>query len=86
MNGHHKREGILCISEKINNSNAIIEDVASTIAGVMQIPAPPLDGKPLIGSLRIDNDFQFPNYDEKELTPYEEWLLIQQMKAIGYWQ
>ncbi len=86
MNGHHKREGILCISEKINVNSAYIEDVASTIAGVMQIPAPPLDGKPLIGSVLIDNDFQIPDHDEKELTPYEEWLLIQQMKAIGYWQ
>ncbi len=86
MNGHHKQEGILCISEKINNNSAFIEDIASTIAGVMQIPCPPLDGKPLLGSLLIDNDFQFPDGDEKELTPYEEWLLIQQMKTIGYWQ
>ncbi len=86
MNGHHKREGILCISEKINIDNAFIEDVACTIAGVMQIPVPLLDGKPLSGSLLIDNNLQIPDTNEKELTPYEEWLLIQQMKTIGYWQ
>jgi len=86
MNGHHKREGILCISEKIPYEKANIEDISATVGAVMNVPAPPLDGKPLLGSLLTDKDYPIDNYEEQNLTPYEEWLLIQQMKAIGYWQ
>lgn len=86
MNGHHRREGILYLSEKIKCEHAGIEDIASTIASVMGIPVPPLDGKPLVGSLCIDKNLQIYDNEEQKLTPYEEWLLLQQMKTIGYWQ
>ncbi len=86
LNGQHQQKGILCISEKINAIEASIMDIAPTIASVLEIPAPPLDGKPLIGTITIDNDYQNLIREEEELSPYEEWLLIQQMKELGYWQ
>ncbi len=62
-----------------------IEDIASTSASVMEIPVPLLTEN-LVGSLCIDKNLQICDKEEQKLTPYEEWLLVQQMKTIGYWQ
>jgi hypothetical protein len=85
LTGHHKRE-VSSIFKKIKCEHAGIEDLASTSESVMGIPVPPLDGKPLVGSLCIDKNLQIYDNEEQKLTPYEEWLLLQQMKTIGYWQ
>lgn len=86
LNGQHHQKGILCLSEKIHPSEANIVDIAPTIASTLEIPTPPLDGKPLLGTITIDKDYKQFLREEEDLSPYEEWLLIQQMKELGYWQ
>lgn len=86
LNGKHHRLGILCCSEPLTPTHANIEDVSATISALLQIPVPPLEGKPLLGTLCVDHSLMPTYHDERELTAYEEWLLLQQMRELGYWQ
>lgn len=86
LNGQHHPKGILCITEKIKLEEASIMDIAPTIASILGIPCPPLDGKPLIGDITIDREYSETIQEEETLSPYEEWLLVRQMKELGYWE
>ncbi|MCX8063837.1 MAG: alkaline phosphatase family protein [Candidatus Hydrogenedentes bacterium] len=86
LNGQHHPEGILFISEKVDATEVKITDIAPTIASILKIPVPPLDGKPLMGEIIIDNEYQELLQEEESLSPYEEWLILRQMKELGYWQ
>lgn len=50
MNGSHRPEGVLFLSETCPVAHARLEDIAPTVLAALDVPSPPMDGRPLWGA------------------------------------
>lgn len=85
MNGSHRPEGVLLLSERCRAARAGLEDIAPTVLAALDVPAPPMDGRPLWGA----TENAPPANVEVEMQPYtdEETREIEdRLRALGYFE
>jgi predicted AlkP superfamily phosphohydrolase/phosphomutase len=84
MNGVHRPEGVLVLSEKTTAGAATLEDVAPTVLAVLGVPAPPMDGTPLLGTLTEAgaevSELQAPVPSDEA----GEAAVAERLRALGY--
>ena len=85
MNGNHRPEGVLFLSEPVTAANASIEDIAPTVLARLGVAGPPMDGRSLLDGTTCVSDAG----TSPEKTPYtdkEEALIEKRLRALGYFE
>ena len=85
MNGNHRPEGVLFLSEKAAASCAGIEDVAPTVLACLGVPGPPMDGAPLLGETggTIGAAQRAPGRD---YTQEQRQVVEDRLRDLGYFE
>ena len=85
MNGSHRPHGVLLLSEKCGAREARLEDVAPTVLATLGVAGPPMDGRPIWGSVEqsaaAQEERAVQAYTEEETREIEERL-----RALGYFE
>lgn len=83
MNGNHRPLGVCLLSQPCEAAACTLQDIAPTVLSLLEVPAPPMDGRPLLGATRIApaQSFIRPAY---ALSPEEERLVEERLRDLGY--
>jgi predicted AlkP superfamily phosphohydrolase/phosphomutase len=84
MNGVHRSEGLLVLSEKTTAGAALLEDVAPTVLAVLGVPAPPMDGTPLLGTLTETAGEVSARPTPSPSGEAGEAAVAERLRALGY--
>lgn len=84
MNGNHRPDGVLMLSEPIAAGDASLLDVAPTVLAAMGVPAPSMEGRSLLGGAVEGEAPASALRPEAEYTPGEERELEDRLRALGY--
>lgn len=87
MNGTHRDPGVLFLSEPASIQGAGLQDIAPTVLAAMAVPAPPMEGRALLGDLpgagATPSNF---TAQPSPYTPEEEALIEERLRALGYFE
>lgn len=92
MNGNHRAEGVLFLSEAAKRTTASLEDIAPTVLSALGVPAPPMDGHPLLGDIAAtaaaseSGENPLPPGLTKPYTPEEEERIEARLRGLGYYE
>lgn len=86
MNGAHRDPGTLVLSSPADIAGASLLDIAPTVLAVMGIPAPPMEGRALLGAsgaatAPLEYTAVPAPYSEEQEAQIEERL-----RALGYFE
>jgi len=84
MNGNHRPEGVLMLSEPIADRPVSLLDVAPTVLSVMGVPAPAMEGRSLLGEGPTAADAGAAVRPEAPYSPTEEREIEERLRALGY--
>lgn len=85
INGNHRPTGVLFLSKPTQACAARIEDVAPTVLAELGVPAPPMDGTPLLaGPAGTAEATHAPQ--ERAYTPEEERVVEDRLRDLGYFE
>ncbi len=85
MNGNHRATGVLFLSETMAADGAALADIAPTVLAVLGVPAPPMDGRALLGEA-ARGEAGFAPGAVKPLAPDEEAVIEDRLRALGYYE
>lgn len=83
MNGAHRSQGVLFLSEKAAEVRTGLEDIAPTVLAVLGVAAPPMDGRALFGALDT-RDHETVQGEEAPYSPEEEAEIAARLRQLGY--
>jgi len=83
MNGSHRPTGVFFLSRPAPAPAARIEDIAPTVLAELDVPAPPMDGTPLLGGGHAASDSAAAR-DERHYTPAQERAIEERLRRLGY--
>jgi len=90
MNGAHRPEGVLFLSEKPAARSAALQDIAPTVLAHLGVAAPPMDGRSLFEEQAIPDApgaaAPHPLAGETEYTREEQALIEARLRALGYYE
>jgi len=86
MNGSHRPNGVLILSEPTNAKRARLEDVAPTVLNALGVPGPPMDGHPLLGGPRAHRPSAASHPREQRYGQEEERAVERQLRGLGYFE
>lgn len=87
MTGVHRDPGILCMSERTAFTNPGLEDITPTVLARLGVPAPPLDGIPLLGAgPRTATDDATPPDTAAPYPRAAEAILEARLRDLGYFE
>jgi len=85
MNGTHRPTGVFMLSEPATADRTSLYDVAPTVLGAMEVPAPLMDGRSLLAPLKVGESSQY-SPDEQLYDPAEEEQIEGRLRALGYYE
>ncbi|MBP8128787.1 MAG: alkaline phosphatase family protein [Candidatus Hydrogenedentes bacterium] len=85
MNGTHRPMGVLLLSEPCAAIRARLEDVAPTVLAVLGVPAPPMEGRALLGAGAGAAPPAF-GQEQRPYTPDEARAIEGRLRALGYFE
>lgn len=85
MNGNHRPDGVCFLSEPAAGYGARIEDVAPTVLAWLGVPAPPMDGTPLLGEAMAAGETTDIG-QERDYSPDEERVIEERLRRLGYFE
>ncbi|MCX5770028.1 MAG: alkaline phosphatase family protein [Candidatus Hydrogenedentes bacterium] len=83
--GNHRPTGVCFLSQPITAGAAAIQDIAPTVLACLDVPAPPMDGTPLLGALRETGGAEHAG-PEAPYTPEQQRAVEQRLHALGYFE
>lgn len=85
MNGNHRPTGVLFLSERVSAREASLLDVAPTVYALLDVPAPPLDGRSLVGCAEtrpVEVGVRAP----APYTPEQKAMVEARLRDLGYFE
>ncbi|HIJ74209.1 MAG TPA: hypothetical protein HPP83_08925 [Candidatus Hydrogenedentes bacterium] len=86
MNGNHRPDGVLILSERTSVSKARLEDVAPTVLSVLDVSGPPMDGQSLLGDLRPDSQGPAGKRHEESYSSEQGRAVEGRLRGLGYFE
>ncbi|HUW59363.1 MAG TPA: alkaline phosphatase family protein [Candidatus Bathyarchaeia archaeon] len=83
--GNHRPTGVCFLSQPVTAGAANIQDIAPTVLAALDVPAPPMDGTSLIGTVRETGDTR-RDAGEVEYTPEQQRAVEQRLRTLGYFE
>mgnify|MGYP002619740290 CR=1 FL=1 len=83
MNGNHRKEGVLLLSQQFESDGVSLLDVAPTVLAAMGVPAPAMEGRSLIGGETVGGSTAALR-EEAAYSPEEEQEIEDRLRALGY--
>jgi predicted AlkP superfamily phosphohydrolase/phosphomutase len=85
MNGSHRPTGVFFLSLPTEAEATRLEDIAPTVLACLGVPAPPMDGRSLVGhgGLAIEAGFE---RSEVVYTAEQEQALENRLRGLGYYE
>lgn len=85
MNGNHRPTGVCFLSKPAPASGARIEDIAPTVLAELGVPAPHMDGTPLLGEGATPFDSAAAR-DQRDYTPEQARAVEERLRRLGYYE
>lgn len=82
--GNHRPYGVCFLSEPVSAGAAALQDIAPTVLASLGVPAPPMDGTPLLGTAAAGRFAHCAS--EAAYTPSQERDVEERLRALGYFE
>jgi predicted AlkP superfamily phosphohydrolase/phosphomutase len=88
MNGTHRDPGVVLLSQPADLAGAGLQDIAPTVLAAMGVPAPPMEGRSLLGaSPESDAAPQYTSQRSPPPTrPRRRPSIEERLRALGYFE
>ncbi len=86
MTGNHRDPGVLMLSERTNVMNPTLADIAPTVLAALGVPAPPMDGVPLLGAGPLAETAAVMAGGTAHYSAEQEAMIEARLRDLGYFE